>query len=164
MKSLRSHLAIFLTAVAVALVAYGGVARGEPPKSLGDLKLVHALQGTEALREIDRLHGKEVGGTEGYVAHYKTNGSVAMLYLARAPSAAQAARQLGQMRNKIKKGGSSFYHLETSKKRGITLFSALGHGQIKYFYQLNTGVRWLAVDPPVAKQALAALLNMENGK
>ena len=158
MQDSRKPIAVFLAALALLLTAYGGVVCAEPPKSLGDLKLLHALQGKEALREINRLHGKEVGGKAGYVAHYEKEGAVAMLYLAQASSTARAARQLKQMSDRIQKGDSPFYHLKTSRQGEITLYSALGQGQIHYFYQRDSSVVWLAVDAPVAKQTLAALL------
>jgi len=157
-KDSRIRIAIFLTAVALWLAGYGGAVRAEPPKGLGDLKLLHALQGKEALREINRLHGKEVGGEDGYVAHYEKEGAVAMLYLAQASSTAQAARQLKQMSDRIRRGDSPFYHLKTSKRGEITLYSALGQGQIHYFFQRDSRVLWLAVDAPVAKRTLGALL------
>ena len=82
-----------------------------------------------------------------------------MLYLSQASSTAQAARQLKQMSDRIQKGGSPFYHLKTSKQGKLTLYSALGQGQIHYFYQRGSSVVWLAVDPTVAKQSVAALLD-----
>ena len=158
MKDSQKHIVIFLTALALLLAGYGGAVRAEPPKSLGDLKLLHALHGKDALREINRLHGKEIDGNDGYVAHYEKDGAVAMLYLAQASSTAQAARQLKQMSDRIQRGDSPFYHLKTSRQGEITLYSALGQGQIHYFYQRDSSVLWLAVDARVAKRALAALL------
>ena len=78
MKDPQKHIAVFLTALALLLA--GGGAGAEPPKSLGNLPLLHASQGKEALQEINRLHGKEVGTEDGYVAHYEKDGAVAMLY------------------------------------------------------------------------------------
>ncbi|MBI3068610.1 MAG: hypothetical protein HYY79_06980 [Betaproteobacteria bacterium] len=158
MKDSQKYIAVFLAALALLLAGYGGAIRAEPPGTLGDLKLLHALQGKEALREINRLHGKELGGKDGYVAHYEKDGAVAMLYLAQASSTAQAARQLKQMSDRIRRGDSPFYHLKTSRRGEITLYSALGQGQIHYFYRRDSSVLWLAVDAPVAKQTLAALL------
>ena len=157
MKSPQKQIAFFLTAL--ALVLTGGGAGAEPPKRLGSLPLLHASQGKEALQEINRLHGKEVGTEDGYVAHYEKDGAAAMLYLAQASSKDQAARQLKQMSDRIQKGGSPFYHLKTSKQGETTLYSALGQGQIHYFYQRDSNVVWLAVDAPIAKQTVAALLD-----
>ncbi len=158
MKHSQKHIAIFLTALVLLLAGYGGAVGAEPPKSLGDLKLLHALQGKDALQEINRLHGKDVGARGGYVAHYEKERAVAMLYLAQASSTAQAAGQLKQMSDRIERGESPFYHHKTSKQGEIALHSALGQGQIHYFYQRDSSVLWLAVDAPVAKQTLAALL------
>ena len=157
MKDPQKHIAVFLAALAFVLA--GGRAGAEPPKRLGSLPLLHASQGKEALQEINRLHGKEISAKDGYMAHYEKDGAAAMLYLAQASSTAQAARQLKQMSDLIQRGGSPFYHLKTSKQGEITLYSALGQGQIHYFYQRDSSVVWLAVDAPVAKQAMAALLD-----
>jgi len=155
---IHKYIRIFLAALAVLLAGYGGAARAEPPRNLGGLKLLHASQGKEALQEINRLHGKEVAAQYGYVAHYEKSGAAAMLYVSRASSPAQAGRQLEQMSKRIESGGTPFYHLKASKQGIITLYSALGQGQVHYFYQRGSSVMWLAVDPPVAKQTLAALL------
>lgn len=158
MKDFQEQTAVSLVALAFFVAGCGATVQAGPPKSLGDLKLLHALQGEEALQEINRLHGKEVGGKDGYVAHYEKDGAVAMLYLAQASSTAEAAGRLKQMSERIERGESPFYHLKTSKRGEITLYSALGQGQIHYFYQRDSSVVWLAVDAPVAMQALAALL------
>lgn len=120
----------YLTVLALVAAGCGGAAMAEPPRNLGDLRLLHALQGKEALREINRLHGKGVGGTDGYVAHYEKDGAVAMLYAAQASSSAQAARRLQQMSDRIRKGESPFSHLKESRRGQITLYSVLGQGQI----------------------------------
>lgn len=147
-----------LAALALLLVAYAGAIRADPPDSLGEMKLVHARQGKEALREIDRLHGKGLGAIGGYVAHYEKEGSVAMLYVARAVSPQQAERQLKKMSERIGGGDGPFYHLKKSMRDAITLYSVLGQGQIHYFYRRDSSVFWLAADAPVAKRALDALL------
>ena len=155
MEACQKQVAVFLTALALVPAAYGGAVRAEPPKSLGELEFLHALRGKEALRQINRLHGKELGGKDGYVAHYEKDGAVAMLYLAQASSTAQASRQLERMSDRIRRGDSPFYHLKRSSQGGIRLYSALGQGQIHYFYQRDSAVLWLAVDALVAKQTLA---------
>lgn len=138
----------------------GGAARVEPPKSLGDLKLLHASQGTEALQEINRLHGKDLSAEGGYVAHYEKEGAAAMVYLAQASSPAQAALQINQMRARIQRGDTPFSGLKTLTAAGTTLYSVLGQGQTHYFYRQEANVLWLAADAPVAKQSLAALVGL----
>ena len=57
-------------------------------------------------------------------------------------------------------GGASnaegrFTHLKAREQDGLTLYSALGLGQIHYFYRSGATIVWLAADPTVARQALA---------
>jgi len=159
MREPFTRAVVFLVVLLIMLSGLGEESWGEPPKALGDLKLLHALRGEEALQAINRLHGKEVAGKDSYVGHYEKNGSVAMLYLSRTSSSSQAARQLKQMGERIEKGDTPFYHLKASKQGGITVYSALGQGQIHYFYRQDSDVIWLAADAPIAKQALADLFN-----
>jgi cytochrome c-type biogenesis protein CcmH len=136
----------------------GGAAGAlRPPKRLGDLDLLHASRGKQALEEINRLHGKDVGAKAGYVAHYEKDGAAAMVYLAQASSASEAARQLNQMNERIRRGDTPFSDLKRSKQGKVTVYSVLGQGQKHYFYQRDESVLWLAVDQPIAGQSLAAL-------
>jgi len=147
--------------MAFALFLAGGVREGwaEPPKRLGELELVHALRGEEALQAINRLHGKEVAGKEAYVAHYEKDGAVAMLYVSKASSPGQATSQVKRMAERIQQGNTPFSHLKASERGGMTVYSALGEGRVHYFYRKGSKVIWLAADPPVARQALANLLD-----
>lgn len=133
----------------------------EPPKAVGKLQLVHALRGKEALQAIDRLHGKELGGTDGYVAHYERDGFAAMLYVSRASVSSMTGVQIETMAARIRKGNTSFYHLKSYERNGTTVFSALGEGQIHYFYRRGADVIWIASDPPVANEILENLLQRD---
>ena len=53
-----------------------------------------------------------------------------------------------------------FVHLRAREQDGLTLYSALGLGQVHYFYRSGATVVWLATDPPVARQALADTLRL----
>ncbi len=130
-----------------------------PPGALGDLPLLHASDGREALEEINRLHGKDLGAIAGYVAHYEKDGTVAMIYLARAASDDQAARQVERMRATIQRGDTPFSELRTVNEKGRKLYSALGEGRRHFFYRQGADVLWLAADAPAAGQALAALVS-----
>ncbi|RMF88078.1 MAG: hypothetical protein D6736_11470 [Nitrospinota bacterium] len=143
----------------VFLVGYAMAGQAEPPPALGTLRLVHALQGEEALQVINRLHGKEVAGEESYIAHYEKEGAVAMLYVSQASSAEQATRQVENMAERIKQGNTPFYHLKVLQREGTPVYSALGQGQIHYFYRREATVIWLAVDPRVAQEALTQLFH-----
>ena len=81
-----------------------------------------------------------------------------MLYVSEASFSFQAGRQLKRMAERIQKGNTPFYHLKASQRDGITVYSALGEGQIHYFYRKGARVFWLAADVPVATKALEELL------
>lgn len=153
-----------VTLLALLLFHVTGFASGielEPPESLGELKLDHALRGEEALQAIDRLHGKEVAGKDSFVAHYERDGVAAMLYVSKASSAGEAVRQVERMTERIRQGNTPFYHLKASDWEGTTVYSALGQGQIHYFFRKGIRVIWLAVDAAEAKQTLDDLFNKD---
>jgi hypothetical protein len=143
------------------LTAYAQAAQLEPPEAVGELKLVHALRGKEALQAIDRLHGKGLAGTDGYVAHYERNGLVAMLYVSRPARLSMTGAQIEKMATGIRAGKTPFSHLKSSERNGTTVYSALGEGQIHYFYRRGADVIWIAADPPVAKEVLEYFLQRD---
>lgn len=150
-----------LAALVYFLAAYAQGAQLEPPGAVGGLQLVHALRGKEALQAIDRLHGNQLGGADGYVAHYERNGFAAMLYVSRASRSSMAGLQIERMAARIRKGDTPFYHLKSQEWNGSTVFSALGQGQIHYFYRQDADVTWIASDPAVAKEVVDQLLRRD---
>ena len=143
------------------LSAYAQAAQLEPPNTMGALQLIHALRGKEALQAIDRLHGKGIAGTDGYVAHYERGGLVAMLYVSRPARSSTTGAQIEKMATGIRAGKTPFSHLKSSERNGTTVYSALGEGQIHYFYRRGADVIWLAADPPVAREAVQYLLQRD---
>ncbi len=154
MREFPKRAAVIFTVLLLLSTRVANGVEVEPPESLGGLRLVHVLRGEEALQAIDHLHGKELGGQGGYVAHYETSGAVAMLYVSKASSVEQAARQVQRMTERIGQGTTPFYHLKSSEREGTTVYSALGQGQIHYFFQEGLTVIWLAADAPVANESL----------
>jgi hypothetical protein len=67
--------------------------------------------------------------------------------------------QLSRMVKGIRKGEANaegqFFHLKAREQDGVALYSALGLGQIHYFYRSGPLIVWLAADPSVAQAALA---------
>ncbi len=128
------------------------------PASLGGLPLTHTLRGEEALKEIARLHRRKIPSRDGFVAHYQRGNAVAMLYVTQAYVDPIARWQLSRMVEGIERGASNaegaFFHLKTREHRGLTLYSAVGLGQIHYFYRSGATLVWLAADPVVARSAL----------
>ena len=156
---MRREIMAGLFVLIFSLAGYAAAGQVGPPSTLGAFRLVHALQGEEALQAINRLHGKGVAGEESYVAHYEKDGAIAMLYVSKARSVDQAARQVQRMAERIKEGNTPFYHLKESQREGTTVYSVLGQDQIHYFYRRDATVIWLAVDPRVAREALVKVFD-----
>lgn len=147
-----------LVVSAVFAAAYAQAAPLEPPAAIGQLKLAHALRGSQALQAIERLHGKGLGEAEAYVAHYERGGLVAMLYVSRPARRPDTRVQLEKMVAGIGTGKTPFTHLKSSERNGTTVYSALGEGQIHYFFRRDADVIWIAADPAVAKEAVESVL------
>ena len=53
-----------------------------------------------------------------------------------------------------------FTHLKARTEAGIPLYSALGLGQVHYFYRSGPAIVWLAADAEVAREALADTIRL----
>ena len=69
--------------------------------------------------------------------------------------------QIERMATGIRARKTPFSHLKSSERNGTTVYSALGEGQIHYFYRRGADVIWLAADPPVAREAVQYLLQRD---
>ncbi|MBI2962032.1 MAG: hypothetical protein HYY28_17135 [Betaproteobacteria bacterium] len=131
---------------------------------MGELPLTHALQGDEALEQVSRLHRKRIPSRDGFVAHYEQNASAAMLYVSRAYLSPVAMWQFSRMIDGIESGASNaegkFTHLRVREQDGFTVYSALGLGQVHYFYRSGATMVWLAADADVARRALGDTLRL----
>jgi len=153
----RRPAAIALPLVALLLLAGCGAVPEIPP-ALAGLPLTHSTRGAQALEDIARLHRRTILARDGFVAHYEGDRSVAMLYVTRAHAAPVAWWQFSKMVQGIERGSPNaegrFFHLKAREQDGLTVYSAVGLGQIHYFYRSGSAIVWLAADPRVARVAL----------
>ena len=131
------------------------------PETLGALKLVRSMQGTEALREFSGLHNNEFPLTGGYRADYSDGAHTATLWVAQTSDSAAAAALTNDMAKKISAGNAMFQNLQALSINGRQLFVADGQGQQHYFFANGNRVVWLATDPPLAARALHELWNVK---
>lgn len=143
--------------LATALLATPGPVPGIPGVLAG-LPLTHRLDGADAARDIDRLHGKVIRVRSASVAHYERPGAVAMLYVSDAYLGYLASRQLQAMTDGMKKGESPFAPPKEFQQAGQNIFWTLGQGQVHFYYRRGSKVIWIAADEPVAFPALTATL------
>ena len=131
------------------------------PAEIAGLKLRHLSHGEEAIRSINKLHGKELSVMQnGYVAHYESNGVKAMFYISEYTSGNLAREQIDIMVEKIEKGSKEFGHFREFEIEENIIYMVLGFGQVHYFYTKSNNAIWLAIDPPVAETVLKATIKI----
>ncbi len=145
-----------LVLAAVILAKPGPV--GGIPDTLAGLPLNHRVDGGEAAREIDRLHGRTIRVRAATVAHYERSGTVAMLYVSDTLLAFLADRQLRAMTEGMKKGESPFAPPREFQQAGQEIFWTLGQGQAHFYYRQGSKLIWVAANESVAFPALSAAL------
>ena len=143
-RSTGAARVLLLLVLALALASCGALPA--VPERLAGLRRTHAVEGDEALAAIARLHGKAVRARDGFVAHYEGDAGVAMLYVTRAWLTPLATWQISRMVDGIERGRANaegrFVHLRAREQDGLTLYSALGLGQVHYFYRSKATVVW----------------------
>ena len=150
--------------LALLFLAAGCGRPPDVPPSLAGLPLTHTTQGAEAIAEIGRLHGKRILLRDAWVGHYERDGAVAMLYVSRSLLGPVARWQFSGMVDGIGRGAANtegrFTYLKARNEAGITLYSALGLGQVHYFYRSGAAIVWLAADAEIARGALAETVRL----
>ena len=159
----RRRLLCAIVFVALLVLALGAcTSPPEPPLAVGGLPRTHLLDGQAARATIDRLHGRTIMTRDAFVAHYEDDGAVAMLYVSRALWWPLARWQFSKMVQGIGRGRASaegrFTYLRAREQDGLTFYSALGLGQVHYFYRSGATIVWIAADPAVARRVLADTL------
>ncbi len=128
------------------------------PQNIAGLSRTILDTGAQAALEIGRLHGKGFPLTVAAVAIYQGDGN-AQLWVAGAPFDWLSARLTASMREKITSStGLPFTPTGERQVDGRTIHTLEGMGQRHFYFQSGNLVVWLAVDPPLAEQALSEIL------
>ena len=127
------------------------------PHALGGLAMEgKAVQGQEAVAQMTRLHGKDVDLSDGYVAHYRSAGGEAVLYVGQTQSATVADTLTERMRARIVQGGSPFNDLSTLPIDGRVVYRVVGLGAEHFFFSIGDKAVWLTLAGEDADAALRA--------
>jgi hypothetical protein len=132
------------------------------PGRLGDLDLVEAVTGAEALTQVNNLHGLGVSLSEAVVATYTHispyhGNSRATVWVGRTESMAAAVGLTRKMAESIAKGGSPFNNLRPVSVSGLEVFQVDGPGGIHYFYSSREkpeSVIWISIEAPAPEAIL----------
>ncbi len=123
------------------------------PKQLGDLQLVSSIEGSEALAQVNRLHGIDIEMVNGYIAEYARGNERVTVWVGSAESSDTARELLTRMVDGIAEGNPSFSNLtRLSIAQGYhshEVFQVDGAGGKHFFYisrKNDTQVIWLTVE------------------
>lgn len=125
------------------------------PQSIGSMHLVRVQSGEEARRKIDRLHGKQISLLRGYIGTYEAENGGGVLWISEHRSDREATGAIEKMAHGMQEERQQeFWHFRKMKIEQCPVYLAVGMGQAHYFFQNETKVIWLAVDPSLAKEAI----------
>ncbi len=157
----RLVLAVVLLVLAVGVYAAYNLtkpAQAPFPEELAGLRLTQLTEGDEALRAIDRLHGKAIEGmVRGWIATYAAGSERALVWVAEAEGPTQAQELLTAMVRSMH-GGEVFSPPRPGELDGLTYYSSTGMGMHHYFYGRGARVVWVAVGSPRRDAIFRAVL------
>lgn len=129
------------------------------PDRLAGLELVDEVSGTQAVAQVEQLHGKALGSglDAAWVARYGQQGE-ATLWVSRSILEADAVEMLERMTVLIEDGGTPFTGLVDIGEASAPVYQLEGMGQRHYYFRSATDLYWLAAPMSLAEAALEELL------
>lgn len=127
------------------------------PKQWGEMVLASSTGGSEALTQINKLHGTNIELVSAYIAEYAHSSPYhnvrATVWVGKAENPAAAAELVKRMQEAIGKGGTPFTNLQRLTLGGNEVFQVSGSGGEHFFYNSNKTegqVVWLTIQAPDA--------------
>ena len=126
------------------------------PERLGTLELISAIEGSEALTQINRLHGTDIDLVSAYIAEYvhastpyHSGNERLTVWVGGVEDSAAAAELIRMMIEGIEKGDAGFSNLQRLTIAGHEVFRVDGPGGEHFFYNSEKSgerVVWLTVE------------------
>jgi hypothetical protein len=134
------------------------------PPTLVGWDLTAATTGSEAMLEVERLHGKDLGAdiVDAWVGVYGAGAggpAHATLWVSRSPDEEAARGLYILMTDRIRTGNSPFTGLRPIEDVEVEGFALDGMGQRHYYFLMGSDLYWLAVDVEADSIALAELVS-----
>ena len=133
------------------------------PPALGNLALSKVLEKAQAAKMINRMHGKDLGVSENFIAFYGGRSSRNILYVSIYDSAEKARVDLMEMAMKLSKGTRVFSPLTHSGMGDHVLFETAGMGLKHYFYRADRLLIWWQVEPDKARTTIKEVRKFDFG-
>jgi hypothetical protein len=123
------------------------------PEEIAGWHLITAAQGSQAVNEIARLHGKGFPLTSGAVGMYGAGRQI-KIWVSGTLLKAMAAQMVTSMAEKISESSSPFTPIGQYQEGNRTIYELEGLGQKHYYFQSGNLVIWLAAAPEIKEEAL----------
>lgn len=131
------------------------------PETIGEMKRIQLITGSDAQAEVDKLHGKSLTAEASCIARYSRPGDVgkirpAEVWVSRVESEKEARRQTGLMVHKMYENPKSPFRDPrriTHNKQSVYRFT--GMGQVHFIWFTEDLAYWISA----AEGDQAAMLN-----
>ncbi len=134
----------FLTVFAAALLVVScGQRDNGLPLVLGGLPLTRVVDGDEARKAVEALHGVPLPAVSHAIATYGDVGDATTLYVTRYPDPEAARRDLMRMAMKLAKGNAVFTPVEVGEMGSTARFRTSGLGLEHLFFRHDSLLLWL---------------------
>lgn len=158
-----------LIVVLLVMVWYGfgmtvlSPARGmSAPTHLGSLQLSNTVDGAEALKQVNKLHGTDIMLNKALIADYGNGNEHVTVWVGEAADSSAAADLLERMVAGIQTNRSPFKNLRLMTAVGQEVWQVDGPEGPSYFYQTPEPARrviWVTVQSPEPLPLLENVLN-----
>lgn len=111
------------------------------------LKLTKLVTGDEAIKAIDKLHGRPINMARGFIAHFEGDHDKATIWVSEPTPQELAQKQLAVMLHKMKSNRRlPFRNYRVLDTEGIRVIAFDGTEQIHYVFRDNKWVYWISAD------------------
>ena len=131
------------------------------PEQLGRLELVSSIVGSDALSQINSLHGTNINLVTAYIASYARSNERVTIWVGYAETSDSASELITIMIDGIADGNPVFSNLQQLTVAGHEVFQIEGVGGEHFFYQSEKpreSVVWLSIEAadsmPILEQAV----------
>ena len=129
-------------------------------EDVGGLNLVRLYTGTDALKAINKLHGKEIKVAKGMVAFYEGRGEKASVWFSESFTVNEAKNQTDIMIKKMLAGKNSpFRGYKEIDRKDKKIYSFMGMGQEHYIFRIKKDIYWISANSSTIDKIYKSLIN-----
>ncbi len=136
------------------------------PETLPNLHLMKLLQGREAIKAVNKLHGRVIKVKKAWVAYYKGafyqgNWHEATIWVSEAFTLSQAEQQVEIMMQKIMQSHKTpFYGFKKKREKGTEVYIFWGIGKQHAVFRKGKMVFWISASFEVFDDVLNHYLSV----